>query len=73
MSAAPPQSISEHGIRARALILGLILAVALCVLTPVNNIYRQASPLGGGHFPLAPFVALIVLSSAVNSTPQIAQ
>ena len=46
-------------IRWRAVVLGIILAVAICALTPFNNIYRGATPLGGGHFPLAPFYLLV--------------
>ncbi len=48
-------------IRMRAIIAGIILAVAICLLTPFNNIYQQATPLGGGHFPLAPFFIFILL------------
>ena len=42
-------------IRPRAFILGFIFAAAICAFTPFNNIYRNATPLGGGYFPLAPF------------------
>jgi len=48
----------EH-IRKRALFLGTILSVLICLLTPYNNIYRHATPLGGGHFPLAPFFIIL--------------
>jgi len=53
--------IKDH-IRWRAVILGLILASAVCLVTPFNNVYRQATPLGGGHFPLAPFFILFWLT-----------
>lgn len=43
------------GIRWRAVLVGAFLALAICILTPFNNAYRQGTPLGGGHFPLAPF------------------
>ena len=46
-------------IRLRAILLGAILALAICIITPFNNAYQQATPLGGGHFPLAPFYALV--------------
>jgi len=49
-------------IRLRALILGFIMAVVVCAITPFNNAYRQGTPLGGGHFPLAPFYVLIWLT-----------
>ena len=42
-------------IRLRAIVLGSLFALAICLITPFNNAYRQATPLGGGHFPLAPF------------------
>jgi hypothetical protein len=48
-------------VRLRALLLGLALGLAICVITPFNNAYRQGTPLGGGHFPLAPFYLLIWL------------
>lgn len=50
---------TRHRIRWRAIWLGSILALAICLLTPFNNAYRQATPLGGGHFPLAPFYGLV--------------
>jgi hypothetical protein len=49
-------------IRMRALGLGLFLAVVICAVTPFNNAYRHATPLGGGHFPLAPFFILMLLT-----------
>jgi hypothetical protein len=62
----PPTSAST--LRPRAIFLGLLLAVGICALTPFNNAFRQATPLGGGHFPLAPFfiffwLALIMAGS----------
>ena len=35
-------------IRLRAIILGSIFALLTCLITPFNNAYRQATPLGGG-------------------------
>jgi hypothetical protein len=52
---------SGDKIRLRALLLGSCLALAICIITPFNNAYRQGTPLGGGHFPLAPFYLLIWL------------
>jgi hypothetical protein len=49
-------------IRLRAIITGVVFAVVICLLTPFNNIYRQATLLGGGHFPLAPFFILFALT-----------
>jgi hypothetical protein len=46
-------------IRWRAILIGSILALVICLITPFNNAYRQATPLGGGHFPLAPFYVLV--------------
>lgn len=62
----PPANHSR--LRPRAVFLGLLLAVGICTLTPFNNAFRQATPLGGGHFPLAPFfiffwLALIMAAS----------
>lgn len=50
-----------HKIRLRAIVLGSVFALAICLITPFNNAYRQATPLGGGHFPLAPFYILVWL------------
>lgn len=46
-------------IRFRALFIGFLLAMTICAVTPFNNVYRGATPLGGGHFPLAPFYILV--------------
>jgi hypothetical protein len=53
-------------IRIRAPLIGLFLAVAICLVTPLNNIYHKATPLGGGHFPLAPFFIFLVLAILVS-------
>lgn len=53
-------------IRFRAIFIGLILAAGICLVTPLNNIYHQATPLGGGHFPLAPFFIFLVLTILVS-------
>ena len=53
-------SETHRPIRLRAVIAGTILAGVICAITPVNNIYHQATPLGGGHFPLAPFYILLL-------------
>lgn len=53
-------------IRLRAPLLGIILAIGICILTPFNNIYLQATPLGGGHFPLAPFFIFLLLTLIVT-------
>ncbi|HFQ89381.1 MAG TPA: hypothetical protein ENK27_04805 [Desulfobulbus sp.] len=51
---------APHPIRLRAILIGLVLAGVICALTPINNIFHQSTPLGGGHFPLAPFYVLLV-------------
>ena len=49
-------------IRPRAYVIAFFLAVLICALTPFNNVYRNATPLGGGYFPLAPFYLLFWLT-----------
>lgn len=49
-------------IRPRAFFIGFALAILICAVTPFNNVYRNASPLGGGYFPLAPFYLLFWLT-----------
>ncbi|MEJ2638892.1 MAG: hypothetical protein P8010_04895 [Desulfosarcinaceae bacterium] len=53
-------------VRLRAVVIGSVIALSICALTPFNNTYRQATPLGGGHFPLAPFYILIWLTLVVG-------
>jgi len=52
-------------IRFRALFIGFLLAMIICAVTPFNNVYRGATPLGGGHFPLAPFYILVWMTLIV--------
>lgn len=59
------------GVRPRAVILGFLLAAVICAVTPFNNTYRQATPLGGGHFPLAPFFILVWLTVLVAAARRI--
>jgi hypothetical protein len=60
------ESASMPPVRLRAVVLGAVIALLICALTPFNNTYRQATPLGGGHFPLAPFYILIWLTLVVS-------
>ena len=60
------QNPTSRPIRLRAPLLGLLLAVAICLLTPYNNIYLRATPLGGGHFPLAPFFIFLLLAVCIT-------
>jgi hypothetical protein len=53
-----------HQIRWRAVVLGSVFALLICLVTPFNNAYRQGTPLGGGHFPLAPFYFLVWMMMA---------
>jgi len=63
---AAQTTLPSEPIRLRAPVLGLLLAVAVCLLTPYNNIYLRATPLGGGHFPLAPFFIFLLLTIGVT-------
>ncbi|QJB55650.1 DUF6785 family protein [Pseudodesulfovibrio sp. zrk46] len=56
-------------LRLRALLTGLMLGLFLCVFTPYNNTILHNTPLGGGHFPLAPFfiIAWMFVIDAVAS------
>lgn len=42
-------------LRLRALLTGLLMGLGLCVFTPYNSTILHNAPMGGGHFPLAPF------------------
>jgi hypothetical protein len=54
-------ALSVQPVRWRAILIGAGFALGICLITPFNNAYRQGTPLGGGHFPLAPFYILIWL------------
>ncbi len=60
-----------HPIRLRAVLIGLILSGLICALTPINNIYDQGTPLGGGHFPLAPFYILLLTTICAGTLARI--
>ena len=60
LTGAKEEKIGET-IRLRAIMLGSFFALLICLITPFNNAFRQATPLGGGHFPLAPFYILVWL------------
>ena len=76
-SAVRPASKSGDGgrdrserIRLRALLIGALLALAICLITPYNNAHLQGTPLGGGQFPLAPFYILVwmmILTAGLRS------
>ena len=56
-------------VRLRGVALGLLFGLGICAVTPLNNLYYGATPLGGGHFPLAPFFVLAwltVLAAGLN-------
>lgn len=57
----------RKGVRFSAVLTGITFAAVICLLTPVNNIYNQGTPLGGGHFPLAPFFVFFLLALLVSS------
>ena len=56
------QTRNHNRIRLRAFIWGLLLSILICAFTPFNNVFRHATPLGGGYFPLAPFYFLFLLT-----------
>ncbi len=66
-----PKNQTFRSIRLRAPLIGILLAVAICLLTPYNNIYLRATPLGGGHFPLAPFFIFLLLAICVSLVSRI--
>ncbi|TVM19982.1 hypothetical protein DPQ33_01785 [Oceanidesulfovibrio indonesiensis] len=54
-------------IRLRSLLLGAGFGLGITAITPYFNVYLGGTPLGGGHFPLAPFfiVSWLFMISAV--------
>jgi len=63
--------MQQSPIRPRAIILGVLSGTVLCLATPYNNMYLAATPLGGGHFPLAPFILLVCLTMLVATVARI--
>jgi hypothetical protein len=61
-----PGLIKEPPLRLSSIITGLLFSFLVCVFTPYNNIKLQNSPLGGGHFPLAAFAAVLLLLAVAN-------
>ena len=57
--------MDQGRVRLRAILLGVGLGVLICAITPFNNAYLNATPLGGGHFPLAPFFIFFLLSVGI--------
>jgi len=57
--------MDQNRVRLRAIILGVILGIIICALTPYNNAYLNATPLGGGHFPLAAFFVFFWISIGI--------
>ena len=61
-----PQTTFQKTIRFRAVLLGVVFTILICAVTPFNNAYLDATPLGGGHFPLAPFVIFFLMVGFVG-------
>ncbi|UZP66636.1 hypothetical protein N1030_13600 [Desulfovibrio mangrovi] len=53
-----------NGLRIHSLLLGMVLALGLCAAGPFNTAWLAGTPLGGGHFPLAPFALSLILFAA---------
>lgn len=73
MTDLPEHVTPENKIRLRAVVIGFLLAMAICAVTPFNNAYRQATPLSGGHFPLAPFYILVWLTILTGIARKVAR
>ena len=50
----------------RAFIIGLLGAVGLCVLTPINDFAMGNTYLTGNHFPVGVVFMLLILTLVVN-------
>ncbi len=55
------------GISLRALTIGLLCAVAECLIAPYNDYVIRNTFLAGGHFPVAPFFVLTILVLVINT------
>jgi hypothetical protein len=55
----PPEGIAK--LTPRAMILGLICVIILCVSIPYTTGFMNGSELGGNHFPVGPVFLLLVL------------
>lgn len=57
---------SYKPVTARSFIIGLVIALAICVITPYNDEYIAATRLGGNYFPTVAFGALLLIVLFVN-------
>lgn len=60
-----------RNIRVRALMVGIVFGLLICLATPYHNIYLMGTLLGGGHFPLAPFFIFAWLMVLIAATARI--
>ena len=63
-------------LRLPALVFAIILGLIMCAAGPFNTAWLGGTPLGGGHFPLAPFfisfflfIACAIIASTTNKKP----
>ena len=52
---------SRGGITARSVIIGLLLACALCAITPYNDYVIVNTYIAGNHFPVGAVAVLLLL------------
>ncbi|MCG8529520.1 MAG: hypothetical protein MI749_02525 [Desulfovibrionales bacterium] len=63
-------------LRLPALVFAIILGLIMCAAGPFNTAWLGGTPLGGGHFPLAPFfisfflfIVCAIIASTTNKKP----
>lgn len=64
--AGTPTETTGRPVTARAFALGLVLALAMCAITPYNDYYVAATYLSGNFFPIGAIGAVLLLVLAVN-------
>ena len=58
---------THTGISSRAVAIGLACAALECLVAPYNDYVIRSVFLAGGHFPVAPFFVLTILTLVVNT------
>ena len=67
-SSPETKSAANRSVTPRAVVIGLVGAVALCVLTPYNDYKIAATALAGNQFPVGAIFMLLLLAAPVNGT-----
>lgn len=58
--------VSTQNVTARAVVVGLLLTVGLCIVTPYTDLVMQTSLIACDHLPIGVFTVLLLIIALVN-------